>query len=137
MDARPSQNSLRPVGAAAIQFALCTALCGCVTALHPYNQPSQKKLRLMSPAPQHLAVRVATGDAYPVGSDGRVTVNVPRLERGCAVYLFGFIKVKDCRAEDVQAIHIRRDARTVRRMSLNDIDQLPVDAAGYHLVRVP
>ena len=76
-------------------------------------------------------IRVADTQDYPVASDGRVTFDVPQLPRGCATYFLG-VKVSDSRSEDVQAIHLLRDGAVVRRLSLAQIDKLPVDAEGYH-----
>ena len=115
---------------------LSTLFCGCVNALRPYNQPSQQKLRVQSPTPQKYTVRVADKADYPIAADGRVTVEVPRLERGCATYLFGVVKVKDSSPYDVPAIHLNKDNRTIRKLSLNDVAKLPADEEGYHLVKV-
>ena len=115
---------------------LSALLCGCVNALRPYNQPSQQKVRVQSPTPLRYTVRVADKTNYPVAPDGRVTLDVPRLERGCATYLFGVVKVNDGSPYDVPAIHLNRDGRTIRKLSLNDLAKLPVDEQGYRLVKV-
>ncbi len=117
-------------------MALSALLCGCVNALRPDNQPSQEKLHLQSPTPQEYSIRVADKTDYPVRADGRVTVDVPRLERGCATYLFGVVKVKDGSPYNVPAIHLNKNNRTIRKLSLNDLAKLPVDEEGYHLVKV-
>src|SRR5260370_20345044 len=86
-------------------------LCGCVYALHPYNAPSDHSLRVADPAPEHYVLQVADPatkekNQYKVGADGLVDFHVPRLSRGCAVYLFSFLKVSDQRCEDVKAIRL-------------------------------
>jgi hypothetical protein len=117
-------------------LTLCLALfaTACVNQLHPYNTPSQQKLRVQSPSPERYMVRVADIHDYPLSSDGHVTFDVPQLPRGCTVRLFGLVKVRDTRSEDVRAIHVMRDGAVVRRLSLTDIARLPVDSAGYHIV---
>ena len=115
---------------------LLALVSGCVNALRPYNQPSQQKLRVQSPTPQKYIVRVADKLDYPVAADGRVTVGIPQLERGCAMYLFGVVKVKDSSPYDVRAIHLKKDNRTVRELSLKELAKLPVDEQGHHLVKV-
>src|SRR5438445_6335672 len=70
---------------------------GCVYALHPYNTPSQEKLRIQTSSPAHYVVRVADTQDYPVAATGCVTFDVPRLPRSCAVYVFGLVKVSDDR----------------------------------------
>jgi hypothetical protein len=116
-------------------LATCVTFCGCVTALRPSNQPSQEKLHLESRNPQQYTIRVADQFDYAVPEDGRVIVNVPPLDRGCATYLLG-VKVKDTSPRDVPAIHIKRDTYTVKRLSLNDLATLEVDADGYRLVKL-
>jgi hypothetical protein len=78
---------------------------------------------------------VAEQRDYPIPADGRLVLDVPRLERGCATYLFDKIKVKDSSPYDVPAIVLKRAGRTVKRFSLNDIAKLPLDAEGYHLIK--
>jgi len=79
---------------------------------------------------------VAGNADYPVPADGRVIVDVPRLERGCATYLFGVLKVKDSSPYDVPAIHLKKHEHAVRRLSLHDLAKLPLDEEGYRLLKV-
>jgi hypothetical protein len=109
---------------------------GCVHALHLYNQPSQEKLRLQSSSPQQYTIRVADKSDYPVAADGRVVVDVPQLERGCATYLFCVVRVKDSSPYDVHAIQVKKHDRAVRKLSLNDLAKLAIDAEGYRVVKV-
>jgi hypothetical protein len=37
---------------------------------------------------------------------------------------------------NVPAIILKKDNRTIRKLSLNDLAKLPVDEEGYHLVKV-
>lgn len=111
-------------------------LFGCVHSLHPYNKPSQEKLHLQSPMPQQYTISVADKADYPVPADGRVIVDVPQLERGCATYLFGVVKVKDSSPYDVPAIHVKKHDRAVRSLSLNDLTKLPADNDGYRMVKI-
>ncbi len=115
---------------------LCLLLLagGCTYSLHPYNSQSQQKIRVQSSSPQRCVVRVAEAQDYPVAADGRVTFDVPRLPRGCAVRLFGVVKVSDSRSEDVRAIHLLRDGTVVRKFSLTQLGKLPTDGDGYHTV---
>ena len=111
-------------------------ICGCVHALHPYNEPSQQKLHLESSKPQDYSIRVGDGVDIAVPTDGRVVVYIPRLERGCATYLFGIVKVRDSSSYDIPAIQVRRGDRTVRKLSLNDLAKAPVDGNGYHILKI-
>jgi len=107
---------------------------GCVLALRPYNTPSEQKLHIQTAVVANLVVRVADTSRFPVSGDGRVVFDVPRLQRGCDAYLFGFIKVRDGSPETVSAIHVLRDERVVRKLSLQELAKLPVDAEGYHIL---
>lgn len=109
-------------------------LTGCVYALRPYNTPSQQKLHVQAAAPTNYVVRVAGGESFSVATDGRVTFDVPRLRRGCDVYLFGIVKIGDGSPENVPAVHVLRDGKIVRKLSLAKLGELPVDTGGYHLL---
>jgi hypothetical protein len=109
-------------------------LAGCVYALRPYNTPSTQQLQLRTTAPTNYVVRVADAQTFPVAVDGRVTFDVPRLPRGCDTYLFGVVKIADSSPENLSAIHVLRDGKIVRKLSLRQIERLPVDAEGSHVL---
>jgi hypothetical protein len=111
------------------------SVTGCVYALRPSNLASQQKLRLETAAPQQYSVQVADKVEERVPPDGRIVVAVPPLERGCATYLFGLVKIKDQSPENVRAIVVKDGDRVVKKLSLNDIAKLPTDGNGYHVVR--
>ena len=114
---------------------LCAAVAGCVIADLPYNEPTQQKLRLDSRTPEAYKVQVADKAEVPVGTDGRIIVDVPRIGRGHKTYLFGFAKVNERSAEDIPAISVKRNGRTVRKLSLGELKMLPSDSEGYRLVK--
>jgi hypothetical protein len=116
-------------------MVVCIALMGCVHADGPYNQPSQEKLRLKSLAPQTYTVQVANEPEFTVGADGRVVVDIPRLERGHKTYLLGS-KVGESSAEDVTAVCVKKAGRTIRKLSINDLKKLPTDSEGYRVLKV-
>jgi len=107
---------------------------GCVRALRPYNAPSQEKLLIRTSTPTNCVVRVADEHEFRTGPDGRVTFDVPRLERGCDVYLFGILKIRSGDPKDLRAIHVLRDGRVARKLSLTKLGTLPVDSDGYHVL---
>ena len=120
----------------AVFFVCCFCLSGCKHVLHPYNQPSQEKVCIRSEARQQYTIEVADKSVYQVPLNGRVVVEVPRLQRGCATYLFGILKVSDSSSYDAVAIRLKKDGRSVRELSLNDLLKLPVDEAGYRVITV-
>lgn len=119
---------------AIFSFLPLLLLTGCVPALRPYNTPSQQKLDVRIATPTNCVVRVADAQTLPVAADGRVTFEVPRLPRGCDTYLFGVVKVADGSPENVRAIHVLRNGKIVRKLSLTQLGRLPVDVEGYHIL---
>ena len=119
---------------------LVVLLCGCAYSLHPYNTPSVQSLKIVGDSPQRYIVRVddKLGNEqkdYSIGSDGFVSFQVPSLPRGCAVRLFGVIKVADHQSEDVKAILLLKDEQPVRELSFNDISNLHVDTNGVRQLK--
>jgi hypothetical protein len=105
--------------------------CGCVNVYKPFNRPSQQKLRVLSPSADQYHLEVIGKTNYPVPVDGRITVDIPRIGHGYALYLFGVLKVKDRPAEDLTAILLTRNQRIVLRLTLNDIYNIQMDKNGY------
>jgi hypothetical protein len=101
------------------------SMAGCAVALRPANMTSRQTLQIQAPGPERYGVRVNDTQSCQVATDGLVSFEVPPLPSGCAVYLFGFVKVSDRRSEDVPAIQVLREGQVVRRLSLNQISRLP------------
>jgi hypothetical protein len=120
-----------------VVIAICMlplVITGCVHALHGYNPPSRQSLQVQARAPERYTVRVDEAQSYPVPSDGLVSFDVPSLSRGCAVYLFGLVKIADHRSEDVAAIEVISDGRVVRQLSLSQISKLPTNSESAHVL---
>ena len=114
-------------------------LSGCAYRLPVSNIPSQQHLRIVARSPERYAVRVKASDTteFPVSTDGRVTIDVPRLPRACSVYLFDRIRVssgvKPLTAKSVQLL----DAGNIAaKLSLAEIAKLPSDASGYRILKI-
>lgn len=128
----------------ALLIAVACALfvvSGCAYHLHPYNAPSDQTLKVLHPMPERFSVRVENliedkHAVVPVGTNGIVNFHVPSLPRGCAVYLFEVVKISDSRPEDVRAINLQKDGKTVRKLSLNDIAKLGTDTNGVRQIKV-
>lgn len=108
---------------------------GCARALLESNTPSQVKLRLLSPNAEKYTIIVTDGQPYPVPVDGRVTIEIPRLPSGCATYFLGVKVGKGASSDNVAAICLNRESRTVRKFSLNDIGKLSADTDGYRILK--
>jgi hypothetical protein len=115
---------------------LAACLTGCVYALRPSNPTTRQSLQIQAPKPERYAVRVADAQPHQVASDGQVSFDVPPLQSGCAVYLCGLVKVADHRSEDVRAIQIFEGEQVVRRLSLNQISNLPTGLQGIHILKL-
>lgn len=120
-----------------IYLAILSVLCvsGCVSVDKPFNQLAEEKIRIVSATPQLYTIQVRDSSVYPVPADGRVILNIPRLERGHASYLLGFIKTCESSPYNVRAIAVKMEKNIVRRLSLNDLAGMPVDAEGYRLIK--
>ena len=123
-------------GLIALGFAV---LSGCAYRLPVSNVPSQQHLMIIARSPERYVVRVKASDTaeFPVASDGRVAIDVPRLPRACSVYLFDRIRisggVKPLTAKSVQLFD---SGNIAARLSLAEIAKLPSDASGYHILKM-
>jgi hypothetical protein len=137
-DPRRALNRMRRAFPFLAILPLAFLASGCVYALQMSNEPTHVKLRVQSSQAERHAVRVALDQPvdYPVAPDGRVEFTVPRFHHGCDVYVLGFIKTRDGSAESVRVVEVRRAERVLRKLSLSQIAKLPIDDAGYSLVRI-
>ena len=104
---------------------LCVTVVGCVHAVQPFNAPSQQKMQVQSSSPQEYLITVAGHRDYAIPADGRVILDIPRLERGCTTYLFDKIKITDSSPYDVPAVVLKRAGKTVQRFPLNELAKAP------------
>lgn len=116
---------------------LLLATHGCSYALRKSNTPSQEKLQLRTVAATNYTVRIVGAEkteTFSPAADGRVTLNVPPLPRGCDVHLFGILKIEDGGPEHIPAIHVLRGEKVARKLSLASLRKLPEDGEGYHIL---
>jgi hypothetical protein len=121
-------------------IAIALALCGCAYRLPVSNLPSQQRLKLEAAFPGRYTVRVESIDTreFPVGSDGRVKIDVPTLPRACSVYLFDRIRIsRGVQPLTSKSVHVIDRGNIVAKLSLAEIDKLPLDASGYHILKSP
>jgi hypothetical protein len=118
-------------------FAAALLTNGCVLALPGYNDPFNEKLRVVGDAPSQFDVSIEGSDLgqLAVPEDGRLLLEFPVLPRECSTYFLG-IRVEDRSVTGRKLIHISRDGRVVKKLSVNKLRKLPVDASGYHLLRM-
>lgn len=101
--------------------------------------PSRQHLILISKFPERYIARVkaADGAEFPVASDGRVTIDVPRLPRGCSVYLFDRIRIsRGAKPLSTKSVEVLGSGKVVARLSLEEIAKLPSDDSGYHILKM-
>ena len=116
------------------------ASSGCAYRLPVSNIPSQQHLRIVARSPERYVVRVKTADSadFPVASDGRVTIDMPRLPRACSVYLFDRIRLSSgVKPLITKAIQLLDSGNVATKLSLAEIAKLPADTSGYHMLNMP
>ena len=91
---------------------------------------------MITTSPERYVVRVKAANIadFPVGSDGRVIIDVPPLARACNVYLFDLIRISGgVKPFNTKSVHLIDGGKTAAKLSLADIAKLPSDASGYHI----
>ena len=115
------------------------ALASCAYRLPAFVPPSQELIRTAANAPEQYAVRVNTGTmtAYDVPQDGRIKVGAPPYRPSCGIYLFNAIKVGGY-GDPLKkwGLLISHNGKTVRNLSLRDMQGFPTDETGYHIVKI-
>jgi hypothetical protein len=112
-------------------------MSGCAYRLPAYNVPSQQRLMIVASSPERYVVRIQAYNIteFPVASDGRVTIDIPTLPRGCGVYLFDRIRISGgAQPLTTRAIHLVDHGSFAAKLSLAEIAKLPVGADGYHVL---
>ena len=118
-------GSVAAVGIASVLFF------GTALTLPKYNDPETYYLAIVAEPSHDYVVRIigpAVAD-FPVSQDGRVTINVPQLPRSCSWICWG-ITIRDGSPYKRKAVHVLRDGKVVRRLSLAQLEQLPLDESG-------
>jgi hypothetical protein len=121
-----------------IALALAS-LSGCAYRLPVSNFPSQQHLMIVARSPNRYVVRVKASDTaeFPVSSNGRVTIDVPRLPRACSVYLFDRIRISGgVKPLTTKSVQLLDSGNIAARLSLTEIAQLPSDLLGYHILKL-
>lgn len=114
-------------------------LSSCAYRLPVSNVPSQQRLMIVARSPERYVVRVQASDVaeFPVATDGRVTVDVPRLPRSCDVYLFDRIRIsRGVKPLTAKSLHVIDSGNIAAKLSLAEIAKLPSDASGYHILKL-
>ena len=135
----PIVSGMRFLALVVVLLVVATlVIFGAALALPAYNIPGQYRLHVATKSPEEYVVCVAamtsTND-FPVSPDGAVTLDVPRLPRSCSWMFFGF-SITDGSPKSLKAIHIMRDGRVIRRLSLRQIEALPLDSRGARQIRL-
>lgn len=110
---------------------------GCVLVLPGYNTPFSEKMVVLAKDPSAFSVQIEDGGqgSLPVAEDGRLILEFPVLPRECSTYLLG-VRLKERSVEARKIIHIVRDGRVVKKLSVNRLRRLPPDEQGFHRVKV-
>jgi hypothetical protein len=109
--------------------------CGCVAVDAPSNPPLQQKVHLITSSPADSKIRVIDS-IFSLDQDGRTEIAIPRLGMHGQLYLLGILKVSDHSPYRQKSIEILRGEKVVKRLSIDGLSKLPVDDAGYRIVKL-
>jgi hypothetical protein len=103
---------------------------GTVQALSIGSPPAQFRLRILNSS-SNSVIRVSWPEAknFPVSTSGEVVVDVPRLPGSCSLICCGII-LRDGSPYNRKVIEVLRDGRLVRKLSLRQLQRLPLDSSG-------
>jgi hypothetical protein len=114
--------------------------CGCTIACGPIRRVQAQRLSLMATSSDRFLIRVQPDSGpmieTPVPKDGRVEFDVPISSRASTIYVLGLPVYHHPLADQFRVITVVREERTIRKLSAREIGQLPVDADGYHILRI-
>lgn len=96
-----------------------------------YNTPATYRVRLETKVPGEYRFDVQASQvlSFPVSSNREAVLNIPRLPRECCWDLFGLTLV-DGSPNTRRLIWILRDGVLIRKVSVAELERLPVDAEG-------
>ena len=120
-----------------LALVLTAMLTGCAYRLPAGTVPSQQRLKVagVSAEPYVVRLRIHDPNEYRVAMDGRITIDVPADRGECSVYLFDLIRVqRGVNPLTAKRFEIVQGDKNVRKLSLKEIVELPMDAEGYHLL---
>lgn len=127
---------MRRIDFAVVLLVVGSVLAGCICVDGPYNQPTEVKLRLVGETARQYTVEVLDKGEVQVDSDGSVALDIPRIQRSHSTYLFGVIRVRTSKAENMPIIILKKGRHAFCRLSLKDLERLPTDVDGYKLLKV-
>jgi len=123
-----------------LELMLIVTLAGCSYALPPVTRPTQVRLKIVANSPEIYSARLRIGEPheYRVPADGRVTLDVPGYRAGCTVNLLGILNLPNhLDPYTAKTLDLSTGGKTTRQLSLEKVSALPLDADGYHLLRLP
>jgi hypothetical protein len=94
---------------------------------------------IVASSPERYVVHVKASDTteFPVASDGRVTIDIPRLPRACSVYLFDRIRISGgVKPLTEKSVQLFDSGSIAAKLSLAEIAKLPSDPSGYHILKM-
>lgn len=114
-----------------------SALAACAYRRPIATPPASYRLRVAAPLPEQYGVHVWARQ-FAVASDGNVVIEYPATSRPCDVYLFDRIPIRRSQSPfRIRAITVVSGGRIVRRLSLEELLNLPKDPTGTLILAVP
>lgn len=96
-----------------------------------YNTPTSYRVKIEAKTGGQYRIDIQAPQtlSFLVSSNGEATLDIPRLPRACCWDLFGLTLV-DGSPRTRRLVWVLRDNQMVRRLSIAELEQLPVNADG-------
>jgi len=117
-------------------LAISILLSGCIYSLRP--GPHIVRLRLDTKTPELYRIRLPSGEPreFSLDAQGRVSFTLSPVRQGRDWYWFGIGRLRDGSGWGDPVIHVLREGRVVRKLSLSEINKLPVAAPADSLLKL-
>jgi len=115
-------------------FVISTLLAGCIYSRRPGPYPVRLRLDTKTPELYRIQLALREPREFSLDVDGRVSFTLSPVRQGRDWYWFGAGRLTDGSGWGDPVIHVLREGRVVRKLSLREIHKLPVVAPADHLL---
>jgi hypothetical protein len=124
-----------PISLASL-LAISIMLPGCIYSRRP--GPYIVRLHLDTKTPELYRIRLASGEPREFSPDaqGRVSFTLSPVRQGRDWYWFGLGRLTDGSGWGDPVIHVLKEESVVQKLSLREINKLPVVAPADHLLKL-
>jgi hypothetical protein len=111
---------------------------GCAYSLGAERPAYTVNLRIIASSPERYIIRQGYGSDQRISGQGKISVVIPSIPRGCSVYLFDVIPVHH-QPNPQKKWKLRildNKGRILRTFTVTQLEELALDADGYHLLKM-